>query len=306
MNKDTQLVVQSNALIEATYRLDLVEKRLILLAISECRRTGQGIRPADDIEIRATDYAETFNVPVDEAYVQLREAADQLFQRMVTIYEPNTRTGKEDKRKMRWLASVKYKDGDGCIELEFAPKMVPHISMLEQQFTKYTVGMVSQMSSPYAIRLYELLKQYQSVGVREIGVSELKKILLLESKYEQIKDFKKRVIDVAVAQINAEHIDITVSYTNKKRGRIITHLVFSIMQKEETHKAKKQKAVPQIPAPAFDKTKATKKDAAIYFLQHCCIRYTSDHAATHAPHIVLGTKPLWDLYRADFEDWLTS
>jgi hypothetical protein len=43
MKKD--LVVKDNALINASYSLDLVEQRLILLAIVEARRTGKGLMP---------------------------------------------------------------------------------------------------------------------------------------------------------------------------------------------------------------------------------------------------------------------
>ncbi|WP_236163414.1 RepB family plasmid replication initiator protein, partial [Acinetobacter sp. KAM396] len=38
-----ELVVKDNALIQASYTLDTVEQRLILLAIAEARETGQGI-----------------------------------------------------------------------------------------------------------------------------------------------------------------------------------------------------------------------------------------------------------------------
>ena len=39
----TELIVKDNALIDASYSLDLIEQRLILLAIIEARETGQGI-----------------------------------------------------------------------------------------------------------------------------------------------------------------------------------------------------------------------------------------------------------------------
>ena len=39
----SELVVKDNALIQASYTLDLAEQRLILLAIIEARNSGQGI-----------------------------------------------------------------------------------------------------------------------------------------------------------------------------------------------------------------------------------------------------------------------
>ena len=42
-SKKNNLVVKDNALIDASYNLDIVEQRLILLAIIEARETGKGV-----------------------------------------------------------------------------------------------------------------------------------------------------------------------------------------------------------------------------------------------------------------------
>ena len=60
----------------------------------------------------------------------------------------------------------------------------------------------------------------------------LRKVLLLEDQYAAIKDFKKYVIDVAVAQINA-HSDLTVSYTQRKTGRAVTNFIFAFDYKPD-------------------------------------------------------------------------
>ena len=57
-----ELVVKDNALIQASYTLDTVEQRLILLAIAEARETGQGITENSLLEVHASSYINTFNV----------------------------------------------------------------------------------------------------------------------------------------------------------------------------------------------------------------------------------------------------
>jgi len=47
--KNNMLVVKDNALIGASYNLDVVEQRLILLAIVEARETGKGINANDSL-----------------------------------------------------------------------------------------------------------------------------------------------------------------------------------------------------------------------------------------------------------------
>ena len=55
------LVVKDNALINASYNLDLVEQRLILLAIIEARQSGKGINANDPLTIHAESYINQFS-----------------------------------------------------------------------------------------------------------------------------------------------------------------------------------------------------------------------------------------------------
>jgi len=58
----SELIVKDNALIQASYTLDTVEQRLILLAIAEARETGHGITENSLLEVHASSYINTFNV----------------------------------------------------------------------------------------------------------------------------------------------------------------------------------------------------------------------------------------------------
>jgi plasmid replication initiation protein len=221
MNNKNELVVKSNRLVEASYRLTLAEQRIILLAITEARRTQTGLSEANLLAIRAVDYAEMFDVPENQAYEQVKEAAQTLFLRYVVLYDINPKTGKEDKITVRWVSTVRYASGTGTIYLQFAQYMVPYITRLEAEFTRYKLEKVARMSSAYAIRMYELLMQWGSVGQREIELDWLKKTLMVDKDYPRMFDFKKRVVDIAIAQIN-EFSDLTASYTQRKTGRNVT------------------------------------------------------------------------------------
>ncbi|WP_228394513.1 replication initiation protein, partial [Pseudomonas helleri] len=99
--------------------------------------------------------------------------------------------------------------------------MLPYLTELTKQFTKYALVDVAKMDSTHAIRMYELIMQWESVGRREISIDELREWFQLQDKYPSIKDFKLRVLDPAIAQIN-EHSPIMVGWTQKKTGRKIT------------------------------------------------------------------------------------
>lgn len=232
MSQKKDLVVKSNKLVEASYRLTLAEQRIILYAIVAARRTGQGLMADDFVEIQAADYAAMYEVPVKQAYEQIKEAAQTLFNRYVVWHGHSARSGKPEVMKVRWLSAASYIDGEGVIKLRFAQDMVPHIIRLEACFTRYQLQQVAGMSSAHAIRLYELLMQWDSVGQREIELAWLKRALQLENEYSCIKNFKKRVLDVAMAQINV-HSDLTVSYTQRKTGRNVTHFLFIFAPKAD-------------------------------------------------------------------------
>ena len=77
----SKLVVKDNALMNASYNLDLVEQRLILLAIIEARESGKGINANDPLTIHAESYINQFGVHRVTAYQALKDACDNLFAR---------------------------------------------------------------------------------------------------------------------------------------------------------------------------------------------------------------------------------
>ena len=141
--------------------------------------------------------------------------------------------------KTRWISTASYIDGDGEIQIIFAPLMIPYITRLESEFTTYRLEKIGHLSSVHAVRLYELLLQYLGLGKREFEIPRLKETLGMEGEYPDIDNFKKRVIDSSVKQINA-HTDITTSYTQRKTGRNVTHLNFKIDAKEAAPKVVKR------------------------------------------------------------------
>jgi plasmid replication initiation protein len=302
MNNKNELVVKSNRLIEASYRLTLAEQRIILLAITEARRTQTGLSEANLLAIRAVDYAEMFGVPENQAYEQIKEAVQTLFSRYVILRDIHPETGKDRVSKVHWVSSASYIDGAGIVQLCFAQQMVPYITRLEAEFTRYKLEKVANMSSAYAIRLYELLMQWGSVGQREIELDWLKKTLMVDKDYPRMFDFKKRVVDIAIAQIN-EFSDLTASYTQRKTGRNVTHLTFSFQPKEEPKpkKAKTARTPKTATAGALDAGRAKMEALVIEFLtgnESYNRRYPNIPYA-HAWHV----EGIRNEYLAEFDAW---
>ena len=236
--KKHELVVKSNRLIEASYRLSLNEQRIILYAICRCREEQKGLFPDSPIVITAEAFAHQFpSIDKGHVYHQLKEAMDALYERSVTLYETDEDTGKEQVSKTRWISKASYVDGAGRIKVVFTSEVIKYITRLEKEFTSYQLEKVGQMTSAHAVRIYELLTQHRDIGSRTLNLKWLRETLQIEAnEYKLTADFIKRIIEPSVEQIN-KHSDLTVSYKPVKTGRAITDFAFKIKEKGGKSKA---------------------------------------------------------------------
>lgn len=241
------LVVKDNALINASYNLELVEQRLILLSIIEARATGKGITPNDKLTITASSYMNNFGTNRNTAYQALKDACNSLFERQFSFVEKMEKGNKIV--RTRWVSQVAYLENEAIVELIFSPAVAPLITLLEKNFTSYELKQVSELTSKYAVRLYEIIIAWRSQGkTPTLTISELRDRLgVLDDEYQVTGDFKKRVLDYAIQQVNKK-TDIKISYEQHKQGRKIVGFTFTITQKvsqSESAQPKKTKTAPQ-------------------------------------------------------------
>ena len=240
---DQLQVYKSNALIEAQYRLSVAEQRIMYACISQVRR-DQPI--TDDVlySISASELAEMSGTSTKQAYRELEKAALRLKRRDVRlIQEPNGQGRKCKVMITGWVQTIIYIEEEGRVELRLTKDMLPYLTNLTEQFTNFALRDVSRMTSSYGQRLYELLIQWRSLGRREVSIDWLRNAFLLEGKYPALKDFKRRVLEPAIEQIN-EHSPLWVKWDQRKTGRRVSHLVFTFGEKpsEKPVNARKAKA----------------------------------------------------------------
>ena len=232
-----QMVVKDNSMVGASYSLGVAEQRLIFLAIIEAREQDTLIKAGGLLRICALSYAKHFNVERHTAYEAMRRGADGLYDAEFNYSYPDKKTGKIFNARSRFVQKVAYADDLGCVELVFAEDVVPLITRLEERYTEYELKQVSALQSEYAIRLYELLIQWRSVGkVPVMTLEEFRsKVGVLDGNYKDLSDLKKRVLKLALKQIN-EHTDIIADYTQHKTGKTVTGLSFHFKKKPAAKK----------------------------------------------------------------------
>ncbi|ALF60920.1 replication initiation protein RepM [Psychrobacter urativorans] len=229
----SKLVAKHNKLISASYSLGVPEQRIIFLAIVAARAQDKLIDARGVLQIHASSYQEQFKVEKHSAYKALKSATRGLFDAHFEYDDIHEQTGKDAHNFIRWVQKIRYINAAGMIELQFTDDVIPLITRLSEQYTEYDLKQVSELQSEYAIRIYELMMQWKSVGkTNEITIDNLRKKLGVKpEQYKQMCNFKTRVLDHAVKQIN-EHTDITVKYEQHKTGKTITSISFTFKRKQ--------------------------------------------------------------------------
>lgn len=232
-------VVKDNALINASYSLELVEQRIVLQAIIKARETEKGFDTKTPLSIHASEYEKQYNVTKDAAYKALKDAVLSLFERQFTFTE--LQDEKLKVVKSRWVSQIAYVDKSAEVQIIFSPAVASMCSRLERHFTSYDLDQIAGLSSKYAVRLYELVIAWQSTAKTPVfQLNDFRnKLGLHESEYSTMSNFKKFVLDLAVDQIN-EHTDIKLTYDQHKTGRTISGFSFRIKSKIKQQKIKQQ------------------------------------------------------------------
>jgi len=218
-------VVKSNDIIQKSrFNLQLQEQKIILYLISK-------IKP-EDMELKEhifqiKDFCKVCGLDDDNGanYKYIRQTLKDLRDKSIWITLEN---GKE--RTLSWMDYIEMDKNDGLVTIKISEMMKPYLLQLKERYTQYELLYTLAMKSKYSIRIYELLKSYEYQHKKIFGIDELKKILLAE-KYELFGDFKRKVIDIAIREINGLS-DITVTYEIIKESRKFTKIEFIIKLKK--------------------------------------------------------------------------
>jgi Protein involved in initiation of plasmid replication len=122
------------------------------------------------------------------------------------------------------------------IEIDAHDKALPLMFDFQARFFSYQLWNALRLRSSNQLRMYEILKQYEKIGSRVLGVDELKELLgISQNEYALFKDFRVRVLD-ACQQALKESTDIKFTYEphgKKGKGGKILFLKFIIEKNTE-------------------------------------------------------------------------
>jgi len=224
--QEKQPVIQSNPLVNAQYKLDLIEQKVLRYIISM-------IRPDDEklekryYRIEIKDLEEYLGWEKGgEIFDYIKKVADKLKSTTIKVIKPTTTI------VTSWIASYEYPKNKGWIEFEISSKLESELLKLKDQFTQYYLKNISKLKSQYSIRLYELMKQYLPLGKREIEIEDLKVMLGIgKDEYQKFNNLKRIIIEKAVKDIITKtDIEFKIKYIKEAR-KVVAILFYDIQQK---------------------------------------------------------------------------
>ena len=217
-----------NDLIQARHKLSLEEIRLMDTIISFIQPEDKDFKR---YKIPVAVFKDLFGTQRKDIYDVVKRAVEGLLSKPIKIEKKNEK-GKRFFEMFNFISYGRYEEGAGCFYISIAPEFKPYLLQLKEFFSKIPIKYTYVLNSRYAIRLYELLKQYENTGFRVDYLPELREMLgIEENEYPRFEAFERRVIKRAIKEIN-EKTDLEVSYTKKKTGRKITHIEFEVKSKK--------------------------------------------------------------------------
>lgn len=217
MEEKKEYIRKANTLIEARYKLSLTQQRMILLAITQIQPTDENFKKYRIPVLKLIQKADASQ----NLYHKLKMEAENLLKKPLSI--PVEENEKQGWLVCNWFSSVKYINGEGEVEVSFDPNLKPALLLLKEKFTQYMLQYVLPLRSTYAIRIYELLKQYENLEKekniehwRYFEINDFRNLLNLEDKYNRYGLIKRFILDTAKKEIN-QHTDIYITQINPKR-----------------------------------------------------------------------------------------
>ena len=243
---DKWLVMQ-NRLLNAISDLDLNERRLIMFLSPLVRKHVEKYPDARKrmFVVNALEFAREYNLGKKSIYRTLAEVADSMLHKAFFFwnFKNNERTHRTG---VSWLVQCEYKENEGQLEIILADTVIEMLSVFDREnpFTKWERHWIINLGS-YGMILFELIAScmFQKYKEKAYTVDYLREKFNCVDSYERNIDFKRYVLDTAISDIHT-HTPYRITYTQKKKGRVVSEIVFSFEDSSQAKvEAKQSKAL---------------------------------------------------------------
>ena len=127
----------------------------------------------------------------------------------------------------------KDKNNHWFVEIDAHDRALPLMFEFKKNYFRYELWNTLRLTSVNQIRMYEILKQYEKLGWREVSIDGLKEYLGVKTdQYSRFGDFKYRVLN-PIQKALKEVTDLKYEYELIKKGAKVIAVKFIIEKNED-------------------------------------------------------------------------
>lgn len=276
--------IENSFVIDAHYKLSVVEQKIVLYLISKINPKSQELGTSLYFQIPLVELEKILLCDRGKKMASLKSYMKILIEKLSArrIYPAkNSKIGNHivTGGYIKWFQSILLLEdeyGQTFVEFMFANRMLPFIIQLSQ-YVQLNVLEVMSMTKVHAIRMYQVFKSEREKhrGRKDIclvkyNLDDLRLLLGLSNKYKETKSFKRNVIDVIKNDINKHSSEIHIEYKLIRKGRKINAVEFSVSDNENyifSGGSKANNPTKEIKAPSPTHTPTTKDLSRLTFAQ---------------------------------------
>jgi plasmid replication initiation protein len=270
-------IVKSNTLNEIRHtKMTIPQIRLFSIYLSKINPKDTASRK---VEFRLDEYArimqfKRYNI------TKLKKTAIDLTGLTIHFETRNDRGGFTITSSVLFRRFEFYKndDEDWLVSIDCHDDVLPLMFELQGHFFKYKLWNSLHLASTNQQRMYELLKQYENAGAREISVKDLREFLgLKENEYKIWYEFRRSILEASQSAL-ANNTDIMYTWeVTERRGKggKISKLRFNIEKNENfTKQITFEEFLSEQKAPsvvgAIEEFEQVSEDDNMLFLSEAC------------------------------------
>lgn len=230
LKSKTKKIYKSNKLNKANFAdFNLNDYRVYLNTIAlvgGVTEQGKYIQPKElqrSYKLSALEFAEQFNIAPNHAYTILKQATRKLMHTNIRIEKPDMFTT----TYINICEMVEYNHKEGSITIEFTQRIMEYLKQRTNNFTLYNLKEVADLTSIYAVRLYELMQQFNTTtGMLIYTLEQWREMFGVQpTQYKLYADLKRKVFTQALEEIN-EKTGYQLNMSEIKEGRKVVRVRF--------------------------------------------------------------------------------
>jgi plasmid replication initiation protein len=188
---------------------------------------GKYLQPENlprEYTLSAKEFSQQFNIELKHAYTILKSSIDKLRKTDIKIEHQDMFTT----TYINVCEKVEYKHKEGTITVLFTGSIMDYLRQKTKNFTLYNLKEIAELTSLYAVRIYELIQQHSTSGYIIFNVESdtanpykacWRDILgIVPGQYKKYSHLKEKVFAQAIKEINTK-TTYNLTMTEEKEGK---------------------------------------------------------------------------------------